>query len=169
MSFFTQMTCGRLFKTARFTLGLCHREQCIKTGLPIQNCIPTTYHCMPSIVQAFIVPCIEQGLNDAEEFIVQRSLATFRALCDLELFGKEELLQVVQKVAPLLCHPRYSIHSLSSEVQYSIVYSWTLAGRSCAELSICRRIRVSRNSSFSCASSHKASSTTRRSSSCNTP
>lgn len=57
------------------------------------------------LAQMFLLPCIEQALNDVEEFVIQRAVHALTALCQLGLFEKRNLLQIVTLVSPLLCHP----------------------------------------------------------------
>lgn len=52
-----------------------------------------------------ILPIILQALTDEEEFVIEKSISSLACLCDLGLLRKHILLEIVEKVAPILLHP----------------------------------------------------------------
>lgn len=80
-------------------------------------------------VQNFVLPCINDSIFDGEEFVVHKSctscvlcgdglLCLTRARCgcgavevltvmaELELLDRPAIVDMAQRVGPLLCHPR---------------------------------------------------------------
>lgn len=85
-----------------------------------------------SSLELFILPCITQALTgtcysstilssnlttqtDEEEFVVEKSVSCLACLCELGLFRKHILLEIVHKTAPMLLHP-------NTWVRYGIIY-----------------------------------------------
>ncbi|KAG0266360.1 Serine/threonine-protein kinase [Mortierella polycephala] len=56
-------------------------------------------------LEEYILPLMIQALTDAEEFVVEKVLKSLASLCDLGLFQKLAIWDLVSVVAPLLCHP----------------------------------------------------------------
>ncbi|KAG0225557.1 Serine/threonine-protein kinase [Actinomortierella wolfii] len=56
-------------------------------------------------LEEYILPLTIQALTDSEEFVVEKVLKSLASLCDLGLFQKMAIWDLVSVVAPLLCHP----------------------------------------------------------------
>ncbi|KAI8361053.1 hypothetical protein B0O80DRAFT_148594 [Mortierella sp. GBAus27b] len=56
-------------------------------------------------LEEYILPLMVQALTDSEEFVVEKVLKALTSLCDLGLFQKMAIWDLVSVVAPLLCHP----------------------------------------------------------------
>ncbi|KAF9937293.1 Serine/threonine-protein kinase [Mortierella alpina] len=56
-------------------------------------------------LEEYILPLMIQALTDSEEFVVEKVLKSLASLCDLGLFQKLAIWDLVSVVAPLLCHP----------------------------------------------------------------
>ncbi|KAI1294081.1 Serine/threonine-protein kinase [Mortierella claussenii] len=56
-------------------------------------------------LEEYILPLMVQALTDSEEFVVEKVLKSLASLCDLGLFQKMAIWDLVSVVAPLLCHP----------------------------------------------------------------
>ncbi|KAG0291003.1 Serine/threonine-protein kinase [Linnemannia gamsii] len=56
-------------------------------------------------LEEYILPLMVQALTDSEEFVVEKVLKSLASLCDLGLFQKMAIWDLVGVVAPLLCHP----------------------------------------------------------------
>jgi WD40 repeat protein len=56
-------------------------------------------------LQDFILPCIEEGLSDAEELVIVRSLESLFSFSNLGLLENFTIEKLSSKVCPLLCHP----------------------------------------------------------------
>ncbi|KAG0353652.1 Serine/threonine-protein kinase [Podila minutissima] len=56
-------------------------------------------------LEEYILPLMVQALTDSEEFVVEKVLKSLASLCDLGLFQKMVIWDLVSVVAPLLCHP----------------------------------------------------------------
>ncbi|KAF9586481.1 Serine/threonine-protein kinase [Lunasporangiospora selenospora] len=56
-------------------------------------------------LEEYILPLMVQALTDSEEFVVEKVLKSLASLCDLGLFQKPAIWDLVSVVAPLLCHP----------------------------------------------------------------
>ncbi|KAG0024457.1 Serine/threonine-protein kinase [Entomortierella chlamydospora] len=56
-------------------------------------------------LEEYILPLMVQALTDSEEFVVEKVLKSLSSLCDLGLFQKMAIWDLVSVVAPLLCHP----------------------------------------------------------------
>ncbi|KAG0049019.1 Serine/threonine-protein kinase [Gryganskiella cystojenkinii] len=56
-------------------------------------------------LEEYILPLMIQALTDSEEFVVEKVLKSLASLCDLGLFQKMAIWDLVSVVAPLLCHP----------------------------------------------------------------
>ncbi|KAF9438121.1 Serine/threonine-protein kinase [Entomortierella beljakovae] len=56
-------------------------------------------------LEEYILPLMVQALTDSEEFVVEKVLKSLASLCDLGLFQKMTIWDLVSVVAPLLCHP----------------------------------------------------------------
>ncbi|KAF9986941.1 Serine/threonine-protein kinase [Modicella reniformis] len=56
-------------------------------------------------LEEYILPLMVQALTDSEEFVVEKVLKSLTSLCDLGLFQKMAIWDLVSVVAPLLCHP----------------------------------------------------------------
>ncbi|KAF9426647.1 Serine/threonine-protein kinase, partial [Podila epigama] len=56
-------------------------------------------------LEEYILPLMVQALTDSEEFVVEKVLKSLSSLCDLGLFQKMVIWDLVSVVAPLLCHP----------------------------------------------------------------
>ncbi|KAG0304462.1 Serine/threonine-protein kinase [Dissophora globulifera] len=56
-------------------------------------------------LEEYILPLMVQALTDSEEFVVEKVLKSLSSLCDLGLFQKMAIWDLVGVVAPLLCHP----------------------------------------------------------------
>eukprot|EP00163_Fabomonas_tropica_P003388 TRINITY_DN12891_c0_g4_i1.p1 TRINITY_DN12891_c0_g4~~TRINITY_DN12891_c0_g4_i1.p1 ORF type:complete len:1652 (-),score=398.10 TRINITY_DN12891_c0_g4_i1:5-4960(-) len=56
-------------------------------------------------LEDFVLPCIMQALFDEEEFVIEKALMALARLTTIGLFTKHVLLDIIGKVAPLLCHP----------------------------------------------------------------
>lgn len=55
-------------------------------------------------LEEYLLPLMIQALNDDEEFVVSRVLATLNELTQLELFQKPMVRDLVSLVTPFLCH-----------------------------------------------------------------
>ena len=53
----------------------------------------------------YILPLTVQALYDAEDFVIEKVLRSLMALAELGSVQKMRLKELVQVVAPLLCHP----------------------------------------------------------------
>ncbi|KAF9204955.1 Serine/threonine-protein kinase [Haplosporangium sp. Z 27] len=66
-------------------------------------------YILPLMVQALTGKCHTDrkylGCLDSEEFVVEKVLKSLASLCDLGLFQKMAIWDLVSVVAPLLCHP----------------------------------------------------------------
>jgi len=56
-------------------------------------------------LETFIHPCIQQALADKEEFVVDQAVAALACLIELGLFSKHVMIDLCEKVAPMLLHP----------------------------------------------------------------
>ncbi|KAF9971093.1 Serine/threonine-protein kinase, partial [Actinomortierella ambigua] len=56
-------------------------------------------------LEEYILPLTIQALTDSEEFVVEKVLKSLASLCDLGLFQKMAIWDLVSVIAPLLCHP----------------------------------------------------------------
>lgn len=56
-------------------------------------------------LEAFLLPCIEQALNDTEETVLAAALGCLTALTVRGLLRKKVVLEATEWTAPLLCHP----------------------------------------------------------------
>jgi hypothetical protein len=65
-------------------------------------------------LEAFLLPCIEQALNDTEETVLAAALGCLTALTARELLRKKVLLEATEWTAPLLCHPARWVRFLPS-------------------------------------------------------
>ncbi|CAF89815.1 unnamed protein product, partial [Tetraodon nigroviridis] len=54
---------------------------------------------------AVLKPLLQQGLSDAEEFVICKALAALTCMCQLGLLQKPHVYEFVSDVAPFLCHP----------------------------------------------------------------
>lgn len=56
-------------------------------------------------LETFILPCIQQALSDREEFVVDQAVSALSVLIELGLFSKHVMIDLCEKVAPMLLHP----------------------------------------------------------------
>jgi phosphoinositide-3-kinase regulatory subunit 4 len=56
-------------------------------------------------LETYLLPCIEQALNDVEETVIVNAMECLAALCTHRLLRKRVLLEAVERASPLLCHP----------------------------------------------------------------
>jgi phosphoinositide-3-kinase regulatory subunit 4 len=56
-------------------------------------------------LERFILPCIIQALTDEEEFVIDKAVNILASLCELGLFLKHIMFNIVEKTAPMLSHP----------------------------------------------------------------
>eukprot|EP01133_Synstelium_polycarpum_P006411 gene6411-7437_t len=71
-------------------------------------------------LESFIYPMTLEALTDEEEFVTEKALASLAELCELGLFRKAILLELLVKASPLLLHPntwiRYGVISLITKI-----------------------------------------------------
>lgn len=58
------------------------------------------WHCL-----TILKPLLQQGLKDAEEFVVVRALQALTSLVELALLQKPIIYEFIDDVCPFLCHP----------------------------------------------------------------
>eukprot|EP00667_Euglena_gracilis_P000378 EG_transcript_378 len=59
----------------------------------------------PTSLHNFILPCMEQGMNDMEEYVVAEAVNGLANLCLVGMFSCESIVPICKQVAPLLLHP----------------------------------------------------------------
>ncbi|GAM27383.1 hypothetical protein SAMD00019534_105580 [Acytostelium subglobosum LB1] len=71
-------------------------------------------------LESFIYPMTLEALTDEEEFVTEKALTSLSELCELGLFRKAILLELLAKSTPLLLHPntwiRYGVISLITKI-----------------------------------------------------
>eukprot|EP00002_Diphylleia_rotans_P021597 TRINITY_DN4200_c0_g1_i1.p1 TRINITY_DN4200_c0_g1~~TRINITY_DN4200_c0_g1_i1.p1 ORF type:complete len:1490 (+),score=267.46 TRINITY_DN4200_c0_g1_i1:48-4517(+) len=70
-----------------------------------QNIIGLSTFVGRSSLESYILPCILQALGDDEEFALEKSLSCLASLSELGLFRTTTLVEILEKVTPLLVHP----------------------------------------------------------------
>jgi len=81
--------------------------------------------------QNFILPCMEQALFDVEEFVIQRAVSALTALCEMGLFEKKIIMEIVDKVTPLLCHPSTWIRNETIKLMVAMANALGIARSFC--------------------------------------
>ena len=59
----------------------------------------------PVALQQFLLPCIEQALQDVEELVIVRALSALVAIAKVDLLDEATLVQITARIVPLLHHP----------------------------------------------------------------
>eukprot|EP00668_Euglena_longa_P001348 GGOE01001600.1.p1 GENE.GGOE01001600.1~~GGOE01001600.1.p1 ORF type:complete len:1493 (+),score=277.55 GGOE01001600.1:57-4535(+) len=59
----------------------------------------------PTSLHNFILPCMEQGLNDMEEYVVAEAVNGLANLCLVGMYSRDSIVSISKQVAPLLLHP----------------------------------------------------------------
>uniref|UniRef100_A0A673I8W3 non-specific serine/threonine protein kinase n=1 Tax=Sinocyclocheilus rhinocerous TaxID=307959 RepID=A0A673I8W3_9TELE len=54
---------------------------------------------------SILKPLLQQGLSDAEEFVIYKALNALTCMCQLGLLQKPHIYEFVGDIAPFLCHP----------------------------------------------------------------
>uniref|UniRef100_A0A8C1JCL0 non-specific serine/threonine protein kinase n=1 Tax=Cyprinus carpio TaxID=7962 RepID=A0A8C1JCL0_CYPCA len=54
---------------------------------------------------SILKPLLQQGLSDAEEFVIYKALNALTCMCQLGLLQKPHIYEFVSDIAPFLCHP----------------------------------------------------------------
>uniref|UniRef100_A0A8C7F0Y7 non-specific serine/threonine protein kinase n=1 Tax=Oncorhynchus kisutch TaxID=8019 RepID=A0A8C7F0Y7_ONCKI len=54
---------------------------------------------------SILKPLLQQGLSDAEEFVIYKALNSLTCMCQLGLLQKPHIYEFVSDIAPFLCHP----------------------------------------------------------------
>ncbi|XP_028835942.1 phosphoinositide 3-kinase regulatory subunit 4 isoform X2 [Denticeps clupeoides] len=54
---------------------------------------------------SILKPLLQQGLSDAEEFVIYKALNALTCMCHLGLLQKPHIYEFVSDIAPFLCHP----------------------------------------------------------------
>ncbi|XP_023694775.1 phosphoinositide 3-kinase regulatory subunit 4 isoform X2 [Paramormyrops kingsleyae] len=54
---------------------------------------------------SILKPLLQQGLSDAEEFVIAKALNALSCMCQLGLLQKPHIYEFVSDIAPFLCHP----------------------------------------------------------------
>ncbi|XP_062394249.1 phosphoinositide 3-kinase regulatory subunit 4 isoform X1 [Sardina pilchardus] len=54
---------------------------------------------------SILKPLLQQGLSDAEEFVIYKALNALTCMCQLGLLQKPHIYEFVCDIAPFLCHP----------------------------------------------------------------
>ncbi|CAL8249501.1 unnamed protein product [Boreogadus saida] len=54
---------------------------------------------------SILKPLLQQGLADAEEFVIYKALNALTCMCQLGLLQKPHIYEFVSDIAPFLCHP----------------------------------------------------------------
>ncbi|KAI9347770.1 hypothetical protein DFJ73DRAFT_451681 [Zopfochytrium polystomum] len=62
-------------------------------------------------LEEYILPLTIQALTDAEEFVVEKVLASLTSIAELGLLQKQKLKEFAATIMPLLCHPNVWIRN----------------------------------------------------------
>ncbi|XP_053121359.1 phosphoinositide 3-kinase regulatory subunit 4 isoform X3 [Hemicordylus capensis] len=54
---------------------------------------------------SILKPLLQQGLSDAEEFVIYKALSALTCMCQLGLLQKPHIYEFACDIAPFLCHP----------------------------------------------------------------
>nr|XP_020662521.1 phosphoinositide 3-kinase regulatory subunit 4 [Pogona vitticeps] len=54
---------------------------------------------------SILKPLLQQGLSDAEEFVIYKALNALTCMCQLGLLQKPHIYEFASDIAPFLCHP----------------------------------------------------------------
>ncbi|XP_048405605.1 phosphoinositide 3-kinase regulatory subunit 4 isoform X2 [Stegostoma tigrinum] len=54
---------------------------------------------------SILKPLLQQGLSDAEEFVIYKALKALTCMCQLGLLQKPHIYEFASDIAPFLCHP----------------------------------------------------------------
>ena len=54
---------------------------------------------------SILKPLLQQGLSDAEEFVIVKALNALTCMCQLGLLQKPHVYEFASDIAPFLCHP----------------------------------------------------------------
>ncbi|XP_069762892.1 phosphoinositide 3-kinase regulatory subunit 4 isoform X2 [Narcine bancroftii] len=54
---------------------------------------------------SILKPLLQQGLSDAEEFVIYKALNAMTCMCQLGLLQKPHIYEFANDIAPFLCHP----------------------------------------------------------------
>uniref|UniRef100_A0A7S1KQW3 non-specific serine/threonine protein kinase n=1 Tax=Percolomonas cosmopolitus TaxID=63605 RepID=A0A7S1KQW3_9EUKA len=79
-----------------------------------QKIVPISKFVGKVSLQHFILPCILQAIYDSSEPVIEQALADFVLLCEAQLFKKSTIIELAQRISPLLHHPNIWIRSTSA-------------------------------------------------------
>ena len=102
------------------------------------NIVPITAF-LGSQCSSILKPLLQQGLSDAEEYVIHRTLQSLTILTSLKFLDRNLLFQLLSESSPLLCHPNPWIrHSLVSFV-ITLSEQLTLAETHCKLMPMIKR------------------------------
>jgi phosphoinositide-3-kinase regulatory subunit 4 len=71
------------------------------------------------------------SISDEVEFVVAGAVNCLASLCDLGIFKKQRLIEIVEKCAPLLLHPNTWIRYGAASIMLSVARKLSLADTRC--------------------------------------
>ena len=77
----------------------------------------------PVALQQFLLPCIEQALQDVEELVIERALSCLISIVEMDLIDEPTMVQLATRIIPLLHHPGQCIRDAVIKVITTFVVS----------------------------------------------
>ena len=80
-----------------------------KSLILIKRILFTGWQCSP-----ILLPLLQQGLSDPEEFVIARCINTMASLTSLQLLQKVALYELLKETTPYLLHPNLWIRQATA-------------------------------------------------------